>query len=57
MNFLSSLVHFGSGKVIKFAEVLETEEKEASKKAHTIQLLTAYKSKHGLNIDPQLKFE
>ncbi|KAH7528057.1 uncharacterized protein LOC107417758 [Ziziphus jujuba] len=48
---------FGGGRVIKPGEVLETEEEKAAKEARTRQLLAAYKSKRGLNIDPKLKSE
>ncbi|KAF3437462.1 hypothetical protein FNV43_RR20215 [Rhamnella rubrinervis] len=48
---------FGGGRVIRPGEVLETAEEKAAKEARTRQLLAAYKSKRGLNIDPELKSE
>lgn len=48
---------FGGGRVIRPGEVLETEEEKAAKEARTRQLVAAYKSKMGLNIDPKLKLE
>lgn len=48
---------FGGGRNIKPGESLETAEDRATKEAHTRQLLAAYKSKIGLNIDPKLKSE
>ncbi|KAH7528062.1 hypothetical protein FEM48_Zijuj05G0031800 [Ziziphus jujuba var. spinosa] len=57
LSFLSVVIQFGGGRVIKPGEVLETEEEKAAKEARTRQLLAAYKSKRGLNIDPKLKSE
>lgn len=57
MSFISVVVQFGGGRVIKPGEVLETAEDKAAKEARTRQLLAAYKSKRGLNIDPKLKSE
>lgn len=54
---VSFFVQFGGGRVIRPGEVLETEEEKAAKEARTRQLVAAYKSKMGLNIDPKLKLE
>ncbi|CAI9102849.1 OLC1v1001202C5 [Oldenlandia corymbosa var. corymbosa] len=48
---------YGGGRVIRPGEVLETAEDRAAKEARTRQLLSAYKSKIGLNIRPELKSE
>ncbi|XP_042517543.1 uncharacterized protein LOC122091593 [Macadamia integrifolia] len=48
---------FGGGRTIRPGEVLETAEDKAAKQARTRQLLTAYKNKMGLVIDPKLKSE
>lgn len=48
---------FGGGRVIRPGEVLETADDKAAKEARTRQLLAAYKTKIGLNIDPKLKSE
>uniref|UniRef100_A0A2N9G2R3 Aminotransferase-like plant mobile domain-containing protein n=1 Tax=Fagus sylvatica TaxID=28930 RepID=A0A2N9G2R3_FAGSY len=48
---------FGGGRVIRPGEVLETAEEKAARETRTRQLLAAYKSKIGLNIDPKLKSE
>lgn len=48
---------FGGGRVIRPGEVLETEEEKAAKEARTRQLVAAYKSKMGLNIDPKLRLD
>ncbi|KAA8537304.1 hypothetical protein F0562_027009 [Nyssa sinensis] len=48
---------YGGGKIIRPGEMLETAEDKADKEARTRQLLAAYKSKIGLNIDPKLKSE
>ncbi|GMY23392.1 cytochrome C oxidase subunit [Fagus crenata] len=48
---------FGGGRVICPGEVLETAEEKAARETRTRQLLAAYKSKIGLNIDPKLKSE
>lgn len=37
--------------------MLETAEEKAARETRTRQLLAAYKSKIGLNIDPKLKSE
>lgn len=56
-EFSFCCLQFGGGRVLKPGEVLETEEEKAAKEARTRQLLAAYKSKRGLNIDPKLKSE
>lgn len=43
--------------MIRPGEVLETIDDKAAKEARTRQLLAAYKTKIGLNIDPKLKSE
>ncbi|KAI3445107.1 hypothetical protein Pfo_001772 [Paulownia fortunei] len=48
---------YGGGRNIRPGEALETAEERAAKEARTKQLLAAYKSKIGLNIDPKLKSE
>ncbi|KAM1811898.1 hypothetical protein ACFX12_028481 [Malus domestica] len=48
---------FGGGRVIRPGQVLETAEEKAAKEARTRQLVAAYKSKMGLNIDPKLRAE
>ncbi|XP_057977802.1 uncharacterized protein LOC131164546 isoform X2 [Malania oleifera] len=48
---------FGGGKVIRPGEVLETTEDKSVKEARTRELITAYQSKIGLNIDPRLRSE
>ncbi|CAK9175091.1 unnamed protein product [Ilex paraguariensis] len=48
---------YGGGRNIRPGEVLETVEDRVAKEAHTKQLLAAYKSQIGLNIDPRLKSE
>ncbi|ONI20700.1 hypothetical protein PRUPE_2G029800 [Prunus persica] len=48
---------FGGGRVIQPGEVLETAEEKAAKEARTRQLVAAYKSKMGMNIDPKLRSE
>ncbi|XP_008245282.1 PREDICTED: uncharacterized protein LOC103343400 isoform X1 [Prunus mume] len=48
---------FGGGRVIHPGEVLETAEEKAAKEARTRQLVAAYKSKMGMNIDPKLRSE
>ena len=50
-------IQFGGGRVIRPGEVLETADDKAAKEARTRQLLAAYKTKIGLNIDPKLKSE
>ena len=50
-------IQFGGGRVIRPGEVLETADDKADKEARTRQLLAAYKTKIGLNIDPKLKSE
>ncbi|KAL5708065.1 hypothetical protein ACHQM5_018902 [Ranunculus cassubicifolius] len=46
---------FGGGRTIRPGDVLETEEDKSAKDARTKQLVSAYKKKVGLNIDPKLK--
>ncbi|XP_073154930.1 uncharacterized protein [Henckelia pumila] len=46
---------YGGGRTIRPGEALESKEERAAKEARTRQLLAAYKSKTGLNIDPELK--
>ncbi|KAL3622595.1 hypothetical protein CASFOL_034006 [Castilleja foliolosa] len=48
---------YGGGKTIRPGEALETADERAAKEARTKQLVTAYKSKIGLNIDPKVKSE
>ncbi|KAL5543679.1 hypothetical protein UlMin_007463 [Ulmus minor] len=48
---------FGGGRVINPGQALETAEEKAAKEARTRELLAAYKSQIGLNIDPKLKSE
>ncbi|EOY17619.1 Uncharacterized protein TCM_042398 isoform 3 [Theobroma cacao] len=48
---------FGGGRTIRPGEVLESEEDKAAKNERTRQLLTAYKKKIGLNVDPKLRSE
>nr|XP_023911386.1 uncharacterized protein LOC112022998 [Quercus suber] len=48
---------FGGGRVIRPGEVLETAEEKAAKETRTRQLLAAYRSEMGLDIDPKLKSE
>ncbi|VVA27737.1 PREDICTED: cytochrome C oxidase subunit [Prunus dulcis] len=48
---------FGGGRVIRPREVLETAEEKAAKEARTRRLVAAYKSKMGVNSDPQLRSE
>ncbi|KAL3829779.1 hypothetical protein ACJIZ3_018581 [Penstemon smallii] len=46
---------YGGGRTLRPGEALETAEEKAAKQARTKQLLAAYKSKFGLNIDPKIK--
>ncbi|XP_075473818.1 uncharacterized protein LOC142504856 [Primulina tabacum] len=46
---------YGGGRTIRPGEALESKEERAAKEARTRQLLDAYKSITGLNIDPELK--
>ncbi|GAB4827834.1 hypothetical protein Ancab_034719 [Ancistrocladus abbreviatus] len=46
---------FGGGRTIHPGEALETAEDKAAKQACTRELIAAYKSKIGLNIDAKLK--
>nr|XP_043624978.1 uncharacterized protein LOC122596463 [Erigeron canadensis] len=48
---------YGGGKTIRPGDVLETAESKAAKDARTKQMIAAYKSRMGLNIDPKLKSE
>ncbi|KAK2976195.1 hypothetical protein RJ640_027486 [Escallonia rubra] len=48
---------YGGGRTIQPGHVLETEKDKAAKEKRTRQLIAAYKSQIGLNIDPQLKAE
>ncbi|KAK6933869.1 hypothetical protein RJ641_036763 [Dillenia turbinata] len=48
---------FGGGRNIAPGETLETAEEKAAKQARTRQLLAAYKSKIGLNVDAKTKAE
>ncbi|XVF24215.1 hypothetical protein REPUB_Repub13aG0108500 [Reevesia pubescens] len=48
---------YGGGRTIRPGEVLETEEDRAAKNERTRQLLSAYKKKVGLNVDPKLRSE
>ncbi|KAG9141627.1 hypothetical protein Leryth_015314 [Lithospermum erythrorhizon] len=48
---------FGGGRTIRPGEVLEKAEDKAAKDARTRQLVAAYKSQIGMNIDPKLKLE
>ncbi|KAL8496151.1 hypothetical protein ACS0TY_020026 [Phlomoides rotata] len=48
---------YGGGRTLQPGEKLETAEEKAAKEARTRQLLAAYNSKYGLNIDPKLKSE
>ncbi|KAM4072720.1 hypothetical protein ACB094_11G160400 [Castanea mollissima] len=48
---------FGGGRVIRPGEVLETAEEKTAKETRTRQLLAAYRSEMGLDIDPKLKSE
>ncbi|KAL4600757.1 hypothetical protein ACB092_11G221900 [Castanea dentata] len=48
---------FGGGRVIRPGEVLETAEEKAAKETRTRQLLAAYRSEMGLDVDPKLKSE
>ncbi|KZV47288.1 hypothetical protein F511_07711 [Dorcoceras hygrometricum] len=46
---------YGGGRTLRAGEALESKEERAAKEARTRQLLAAYKSKTGLNIDPEIK--
>ncbi|XP_073038412.1 uncharacterized protein [Primulina eburnea] len=46
---------YGGGRTIRPGEALESKEERAAKEARTRQMLDAYKSITGLNIDPELK--
>lgn len=48
---------YGGGRTLRPGEALETAEERAAKEARTRQLIAAYKSQIGLNIDPKLKSE
>ncbi|KAH6824588.1 cytochrome C oxidase subunit [Perilla frutescens var. hirtella] len=48
---------YGGGRTLRPGEALETPEERAAKEARTRQLIAAYKSQIGLNIDPKLKSE
>ncbi|PRQ19836.1 hypothetical protein RchiOBHm_Chr7g0221681 [Rosa chinensis] len=48
---------FGGGRVIRPGEVLETQEEKAAKEERTRQLVAAYNTKMGLNIDPKLRLD
>ncbi|KAK3018116.1 hypothetical protein RJ639_003487, partial [Escallonia herrerae] len=48
---------YGGGRTIQPGHVLETAKDEVAKEKRTRELLAAYKSQIGLNIDPQLKAE
>ncbi|GAB4827821.1 hypothetical protein Ancab_034706 [Ancistrocladus abbreviatus] len=48
---------FGGGRTIHPGEALETAEDKAAKQARTRELIAAYKSKIGLNIEAKLKAE
>ncbi|KAJ0961224.1 hypothetical protein J5N97_000818 [Dioscorea zingiberensis] len=48
---------FGGGRVIRPGEQLETAEDKAVKEKRTKELISAYREKMGLKIDPQTKLE
>ncbi|KAK6140394.1 hypothetical protein DH2020_025864 [Rehmannia glutinosa] len=48
---------YGGGRTIRPGEALETAEEKAAKEARTRQMVAAYKTRIGLNIDPKLKSE
>ncbi|CAN0863512.1 hypothetical protein LINGRAHAP2_LOCUS8714 [Linum grandiflorum] len=48
---------YGGGKTIRPGDALETEEERVKKETRTKQLVAAYKSRMGVNIDPKLKSE
>lgn len=50
-------VQYGGGRTIRPGQVLESSEEKAAKEAQTRKLLSEYKTKMGLNIDPKIKLE
>ncbi|XP_049931647.1 uncharacterized protein LOC116246308 isoform X2 [Nymphaea colorata] len=48
---------YGGGRTIRPGQVLESAEDKAAKEAQTRKLLSEYKVKMGLNIDPKTKLE
>ncbi|KAF3794710.1 hypothetical protein EJ110_NYTH06749 [Nymphaea thermarum] len=48
---------YGGGRTIRPGQVLESAEDKAAKEARTRKLLSEYKVKMGLNIDPKTKLE
>ncbi|KAJ4772565.1 cytochrome C oxidase subunit [Rhynchospora pubera] len=45
---------YGGGKVIRPGDILETKEDKEAKEQRSRELVTAYKSKMGLDVDPKL---